>query len=307
MTEISVLMAVYNETIDYIKESIESILDQSFSDFEFIIVYDNPKNQFLWSQLEKLVKNEPKIKLLKNEKNIGLALSLNKAFSYSSGNFIARMDADDIALKNRFQIQHNFLKQNRDIALVASNFTYIDSEGKDSGQSKIKIYSEKQMLKTQLKTNILSHPTWFLRREAFESIQGYRNFPTSQDYDFSLRLLASGYKIMVLEERLLKYRVHDSSITTGSSYKQFLISSYIKELYKQRRKNGEDLFSEDKIERLINESKIGAEKFEKGKKKLREGMIEKNLFKVVGSSFYSWNNFLLVKEILLGSINKRRK
>ena len=98
---ISIVMAVYNEKETELRQSIESILKQSYQNFEFIIVLDNPDNQALAAVLNEYAKEEPRIVLISNEHNLGLAPSLNRGLKASRGDYIARMDADDIAVPER--------------------------------------------------------------------------------------------------------------------------------------------------------------------------------------------------------------
>ena len=109
---ISIIMSTYNEPLSLVKKSVESILTQSFKDFEFIIILDNPKN-FEVNNYIKLLKNiDSRINVIENEKNIGLAKSLNKALMTAKGNIIARMDADDISYKDRIKLEYEYLCKN---------------------------------------------------------------------------------------------------------------------------------------------------------------------------------------------------
>ena len=116
--DISVLMSVYNND-NTLKKSIESILNQKFKNFEFLIIDDGSIDNS-WEILNKFSKKNKSIKLFKNYKRKGLAFSLNKIISKSKGNYLARMDADDFSKKNRLKIQIEFLKKNEEIDLVGS-------------------------------------------------------------------------------------------------------------------------------------------------------------------------------------------
>lgn len=129
MSKISIMMPVYNEKISWVKQSIESILNQSYKDFELIIVLDNPQNNELKSMLEDFCSNHSKIKLLINDENLGIVDSLNKAITYSDGEYIARMDSDDIAFVDRIEKEINFLVNNN-LDMVTSTVLEIDETGK---------------------------------------------------------------------------------------------------------------------------------------------------------------------------------
>lgn len=105
MELVSVLMSVYNEPIDYIEKSVNSILRQTYRNFEFIIVVDNPSNDFLCEYLKRIEVEHDNVHIEINDKNMGLVKSLNKGLSFCNGRYIARMDADDISDKNRIEEQ----------------------------------------------------------------------------------------------------------------------------------------------------------------------------------------------------------
>ena len=127
--KISVIMACYNEEKEWVRESINSILGQSFDDFEYIIVLDNPNNKLLRDYLEEIKKIDDRIKLIINDKNEGLVSSLNKAIKYSTGEYIARMDSDDISMNNRLEIQYEYLENNPEISLISSKAIIINENG----------------------------------------------------------------------------------------------------------------------------------------------------------------------------------
>ena len=116
MPKISVVMPAYNAE-KYIGEAIESILNQTFKDFEFIIINDGSVDH-----TKEIIReyNDPRIVLLENDKNRGIVLSLNKGLDAATGKYIARMDADDIALKNRFERQVEYLDEHKDIGVLGT-------------------------------------------------------------------------------------------------------------------------------------------------------------------------------------------
>ena len=128
--EISVIMSVYNEPKEYLIRSIESILNQTFKDFEFIVILDNPKNEIARNIAKEYSLKDERIVFIKNEENIGLTKSLNKGISISKGKFIARMDADDISHPKRFEEQISFLNKNNEYGLCGTKAYLIDENGK---------------------------------------------------------------------------------------------------------------------------------------------------------------------------------
>ena len=121
---ISVIMSVYNESPSDLSAAIDSILNQTYRDFEFIVVCDNPQNVKLIDLIQKYVLADERVRFIKNSENIGLALSLNKAASQARGDYLFRMDADDIAYPTRMMEQYKALTES-DLDLVCSGYDII--------------------------------------------------------------------------------------------------------------------------------------------------------------------------------------
>ena len=123
MMEISVIMATYKEKIELLKVAIESILKQTYNNFEFIIILDNPENIEHIRCIENYQKNDDRIRFYINEKNMGLTKTLNKALSLSKGKYICRMDADDVSMPDRIEKQLHYLNQyHYDLILFQSSY-----------------------------------------------------------------------------------------------------------------------------------------------------------------------------------------
>lgn len=252
---ISVLMSVYNESPQHLKEAIESILGQNFIDFEFIIVIDNPDNLEVKNIIKEYQKNDNRIKTIENEKNLGLAKSLNVAFRFASGELIARMDADDISLENRFEEQVDFLKKNSHISLVGSWVHKIDERGNIFGI--MKFPSSHQILQKLLKYKMpIMHPSWMFRRSLFDNLNGYRNIPCAEDYDFLLRASENNFLFSNIDKPLLKYRFRIDKISHKYALEQLKISYYLLQLHEKRLKTGEDHFDEKDLNIFFQSSKL---------------------------------------------------
>ena len=237
---ISVVMSVFNETEEQLDRSITSILSQSFSDFEFIIVNDNPENESIGKILEKYT--DKRIRLIKNKKNIGLTFSLNKAIEASSGEFIARMDADDCSLKNRLQYQLKYLKDN-DLDLLGSFIYVADESGKIYLKKGFPVH--RKVISVYLRfENVLAHPTWLVRKRVYEDVGLYRNIPFCEDYDFLLRANKKNYRIGNIPEYLFNYTKRKNSITESSGEKHFYNSLVLQMHYSDLENFNEVRFSE---------------------------------------------------------------
>ena len=126
---ISVIMSTYHEPLEYVEKSVDSILCQTYGDFEFIISVDDPENRKLIDFLKNKADGDSRIKIIVNEKNIGLPKTLNNAIAVAKGDYIARMDADDISLPDRFECQLKLIEE-KNLDLVGCNI--IDIDGKDN-------------------------------------------------------------------------------------------------------------------------------------------------------------------------------
>lgn len=239
--EISVLMSVYNEKLSEIEESINSILTQSLNNFEFIIVNDNPQRNDIGWLLSKYEEKDERILVINNNKNIGLAESLNKAAKASKGRLLARMDADDVSDINRFERQYEVIN-NREGDVVFTNYTFIDEDSKHVGDSKAikNSYTTNDLNRILPFESPIHHPTVMMTRSIFEKVGGYRNFPCAQDRDLWLRIWEVGGKFYFIEDVLLKYRIRVNSISEAKKLEQRITIDYIQNLFINRLNYGYD-------------------------------------------------------------------
>ncbi len=200
LCRVSVIMSVYNGE-QYLKEAIDSILKQTFLDFEFIIINDGSTDK-----TEEIVTSykDSRIKLI-NQSNHGLVYSINRGIVESKSGFIARMDADDIALPSRLAKQVKFLDSHPEVGLVGSWMRVIDPQGNTLQQ--MVLPTENSDLKRRLFiTNTFGHGTVMMRREAYDRVGGYRvSYYPADDYDL-WRRIALIYEVANLGEVLYLYR-----------------------------------------------------------------------------------------------------
>lgn len=244
MEKLSVIMTVYNEKADWLKKSIESILNQSFDKFELIIILDDPSNEELANIVSKFKELDSRIKSYTNDVNMGLVKSLNRAIGKASGKFIARMDADDIAMPDRFEKQIEFLNSNEDIKLVGTNWKCI-GEDDEILFNHGKLPSNYNFIKNNIKyNNMFLHPSWMFKAEILTEIEGYREMTFCEDFDFITRLLTSNIKISNINEYLMLYRVRESSISISKAYEQYINTNKSIKYMKQRYKYNSDEYGQ---------------------------------------------------------------
>lgn len=234
MVETSVIMATYKEDIKFLKQSIESILNQTYKDFEYIIILDNPENQEHIQLINEYAKQDQRIRFYINDRNMGLTNTLNRGLSLANGKYICRMDADDISVLNRIEIQKKYLEDNH-FDLIGGVSKMIDENGNDIYSIK-KVPTDFTKIKKCIKYNqVISHPTWFGKKEVFDQLGGYRNIPLCEDYDFTLRTILKGYKISNVNVNVLNYRMTSNSISRTNLFEQYLFAQYITRQYSQNK------------------------------------------------------------------------
>ena len=212
---ISVLLPLFNGE-KYVFETIKSILNQSYNNFELIIINDGSNDNSL-KEINKF--NDNRIRLI-NQQNQGLAKSLNIAASLSKGKYLARIDQDDICLPNRFQIQINYLEKNEKISVVGGASIYINEKGKNLGRGFTTTWPI-SIKRTLLNQNgcLISHPTVMMRKVDFDDVGGYSEsiYKNSADYFLWFCFVKKQYKIANLSDVLIKYRLHESSMSASTS------------------------------------------------------------------------------------------
>lgn len=251
---ISVIMSAYNSE-KYLAEAIESILNQTFKDFEFIIINDGSTDNSL-KIIRKYQKKDKRIKIMNNKNNLGLIKSLNKGLKIAKGKYIARMDADDISLPERFETQYGFLEKNNDIFLCGSGAIIIDKNGKEIALEKVPLYSE-EIDKRLKKSNCLIHPSIMFRNEKkfFYREKAYY----CEDYDLYLQMISQRRKIVNCPLPLLKYRITPDSISSTKTYYQKLFVKKIRDMHAKGIKKGREeynLFDAEKVLSANPKSKI---------------------------------------------------
>ena len=228
---ISVIMSTYKEDERLLRESIESILNQTYKDFEYIIILDYPDNDVHKSVIEEYAFKDNRIHFYINEKNMGLTDSLNRGLSLCHGEYIARMDADDISLPDRLERQMKYLEKNH-YDLIGGITEMINENGSLLYSIKNVPTDPKKINKALRYSQCIAHPTWLGKKEVFEKNAGYRHMPLCEDYDFTLRAVLNGFVISNLNEPVLKYRMTSNSISRSNLFEQYLYMSYITNEYK---------------------------------------------------------------------------
>lgn len=209
LIKVSVLMPVYNAE-KYIVDSIESILNQTFSEFEFIIIDDN-SNDSSWKIIKEYVSKDKRISAFRNENNLGISNTRNKALSLAVGEYIIWQDSDDISVPNRIEKQLEFMESHPEVA-ICGGFLQFFNENKNL--SIRKYYSDDELIRKYIfRFSPVSQGAAIVRKECFKEVGVFdHNLPYAEDLDMSFRI-GTRHKFANIPEILLKYRIHNNSST----------------------------------------------------------------------------------------------
>lgn len=206
--KISVIMPVYN-TEKHLAEAIESVLNQTFKDFELIIVDDNSKDKTL-AISKKYAKKDSRIKIVRNDINKNIGASLNNGIYHASADIIARMDGDDISLPTRLEKQYKLMQKNKNLAVVGCDMITIDENGKELSKREYKTDSD-TLKKKMFRYSPFAHPSTMYRKEVFQESGGYNPaLSPTEDLDLWMKI-GRKYELSNVPEYLFKYRVYEKS------------------------------------------------------------------------------------------------
>ena len=220
---VSVVMSVYNES-RYLNLAIKSILKQSFSNFEFIIV-DDYSSKTVKKILAKYKKKDKRIKIISNPKNLGLTKSLYKAIRHAKGKYVARIDSDDFSLKYRLEKQFSWLEASSKRVMCGTNFYLLNN---NLNLKKMNIeFGNENIKRNMIFKNCFQHSSVMFRLSTYKKIGGYdKNLKYSQDYALWSRFIQRG-KVDNLKDRLIIKRDHKNSISSKYLNEQTLYSIFI--------------------------------------------------------------------------------
>ncbi|MCW2262588.1 MULTISPECIES: glycosyltransferase family 2 protein [Sphingobacterium] len=206
--EVTVLMTAYNAS-KYISESIKSVLNQTFKNFELLIINDGSTDN---TSLIAHSFNDERIRIIENDRNRGLIYSRNIALKEANGNYIAILDSDDLALPNRLMTQFKAFQNNSALAVVGSRALIINEKGIRTGE-KLDVFSEINKIRVTLFfENTIVHSSAMIRTKVFREVNGYQGDSLIEDYDLFFRI-STLYPIENLTEYLVEYRIHDTNIS----------------------------------------------------------------------------------------------
>lgn len=225
MKKVSIVMATYQTEPGCLQDAIDSVLNQTYKNIELILVCDGDQEEY--KRLKKI--ENAKIKIIQNETNRGLAYSLNKGIKHATGEYIARLDSDDICMEDRIEKQVQYLEEHLDVAVCGTEAMLF---GKQKGIKKNYFISQEQIKIQLLYMATLIHPTVMIRKKIFEEYQYNEEFICSQDFELWSRI-SEKYQIAILPIVGIKYRIHNGQV---SSTKKELQAELSKKVIQQNSK-----------------------------------------------------------------------
>jgi glycosyltransferase involved in cell wall biosynthesis len=277
--KVSVLMSTYIEPEEWLKASIESILVQTFSDFEFIIINDNPSRPDLKKILKYFCEKDTRIKVIENPQNLGLTKSLNVGIEHSTGKYIARMDADDISFPDRLRTQIDFMEKNPDIGVCG---TWAEAFGNGKGRI-ITPISDEDIRDTVVNNCPFIHPTVFMRNSLFDNPDVRYKEYGAEDYGLWVDLLGKT-KFHNIGKVLIKYRIS----TQQFSYK----NKIQKEAGRRVRQRAiKFIFGEEVVKEIFNSKEITLKKIKEIKSMIPQSISRKAKILLIENLYLSQGKY----------------
>lgn len=272
MALISVLMPVFNVE-RFVSEAIESVLEQTFVDFELVIIDDASSDNTV-DIVKKYQKKDKRIVLVENKVNVGISKALNKGLQISCGKYIARADGDDIMHPERLYRQYLYLESNPEFALVGCWIKNINENGVLLGECQYPC-SHDDITKLVKWTSPVLH-VWLCRSSIYDLFGGYRDTNPAEDYDFLLRCISQGFKVANIPFFGAYIRLRQGNTLSVLSLNQRKIFNYLYKLYLQGKINDSNtlcLFNKPEIKasRVMEKLHLNSTKF------LRAGFETNNL------------------------------
>lgn len=220
---ITALMTTFNSS-DYVCQAIDSVLSQTYQNFQLLIVDDASTDSTC-----QLIENysDPRIRLIRQSKNLGVGATLNYALQFIESEYVAKIDADDLCMPQRFEKQLAYLEANPELSFVKSYFTYFTDDEQVVSSERFHYFktvkepehnaidTPKHIAEVLMRWNCVIHSTYFARASVVKKL-GYLPYRVGEDYSLFYRAIKAGHHIGCISEHLLKMRVSNTSVTTGN-------------------------------------------------------------------------------------------
>jgi glycosyltransferase involved in cell wall biosynthesis len=233
--QVSVLMPAYNSE-KYVTQAIESVLAQTWQDFELIVIDDGSTDKTL-EMIQKCAAKDSRVRVV-TQPNVGLSTTLNRGIDLAANEWIFRMDNDDLMRSNRIERQLAFIAEHPELSVASSLVRHIDGKNRVIGKDNSKLFTYEAIDRVIAANGLVSfgHPTVAFRKSAVLAVGGYRKaFFPAEDADLWNRLVENGYKVLVQPEYLLDYRMHGNSATISDQRLAIMKVHWLKDCALRRR------------------------------------------------------------------------
>ena len=222
---VSFIIPCYRESEIQFRQSIDSVLAQTYTNLDVVIILDDPNSMELKSLGIQYSKQDERIRFFVNEQNLKLTNTLNKGLQLAKGDIIARLDSDDIASPQRIEKQMQYIDE---YDLISSNFALINEDGNIIQHRKFP-ETDKDIKEFMLNSmDCMFHTTWLGKKSLFTQLNGYRNIGPFEDYDFLLRGINVGARYYNVQDELTQYRINLQGISQTNKALQHLGSEYLR-------------------------------------------------------------------------------
>lgn len=217
--KVSVIMPVYNGE-KYVAIAINSVLSQTYSDFEFIII-DDCSTDNTPNIIKDFAENDSRIIIIKNTENLKIVKSLNIGLRIAKGEYIARIDSDDIWFKHKLEIQIKRFINDKYLYLLGTSKILINSIGNTISSTEKQMFSYVDIKNNILKYNLLCHSSVIYKKEIIDKIGLYNEkYKNSEDYEYWIKII-NNYKTEILQEALVHYRISDNMVSLRKRKQQY--------------------------------------------------------------------------------------
>ena len=301
--KISILIPAYNVE-QWIEESLLSILKQPYQNIEVIVV-DDCSTDNTYKLIKGIAATDSRIISLRNSNNLGIVGALNYGLTYCTGDYILRHDGDDVSESHRIIGQLSYLIEN-ELDLVGTQMLPIDSVGNIIGPTSKLPLSHELIARIANFSSPLTH-VWLCKREIYNKLEGYRNVPYAEDFDFILRAIDAGFKCGNTFSALTRIRHRDGNTSDVASLSQRRGHFYALKLHKQRVKTGIDNYNLSDSEKLLESNKIVALAHNKSTKMLSAAYRSNNrlmtiLYVICSCALSYYNTHYILTRILVKRI-----
>lgn len=250
---VSVIITAYNAK-QYLAEAVDSVLNQSYTDLEIILVNDGSKDNTL-EIMQQYEAQDSRVVVISHE-NMGISASNNRALKMARGHYIAKLDADDVMTPNRIEEQVKFLQENPQIGMLSSDAIIINDKGEHVGTQVMPGYQDVAYSRKIARSQglvICAHTGFMAYKKAYEDVGGYNEgISCAVDLEIFRRMIEKGYNLVILRKFLVKYRIYRSSVV-GKNTKSYLVQNtvaYIQHSIKRRANGQKPIRLEEFIEEL---------------------------------------------------------